>query len=540
MQPRPPLVHAVKGSASSNASSLIEPDASSRLLNPRGGPAAIFAAFLVAADASTILESFKQLLEATRTPPNSGCQMLSRLREALLDQLQFRQRKLLHTLHARATQGEYATAAGAVAAGSAPLKAMVLGGGPIGLRCAIELAMLGHSVLALEQRTEFGRLNILHLWDWVANDLAELGIKDLDPSIFASGDYLHCGTSQLQHSLLKIALLVGVQVRLGANVRTLADLRAVEPHQARTTSRRSLEWPADVRLSLDNAPGVPPLLQFGASSDAVEGLADGVRGMHLSVDGRPLPTLQVQQRRRSEDAVFNADVLVDATGARCELFRTIGFEQVTALKSARALGVVVHFHNRKTPTENALEEKNWAQQYHKARFEQLKERGVQLQNLVYYRSTGAFSEVASHYFVMTAESGSLRAMGALRSTDVPEWQLCQSANVDRAQLEAFVRIAVSEFVPALADAELVAKQGVQIFDFSERKVSNKASVLLDATRLHGAPGAQVLVTRVGDALQEPFWVRRWLPIPGPGSCYLLLTNHAGGSIPVPTARGPRH
>lgn len=505
VQPRPPLVHAVQGSASSNASSLIEPDASSRLLTPRGGPAAIFAAFLVAADASTILESFKQLLEATRTPPNSGCQMLSRLREALLDQLQFRQRKLLHTLHARATQGEYATAAVAVAAGSAPLKAMVLGGGPIGLRCAIELAMLGHSVLALEQRTEFGRLNILHLWDWVANDLAELGIKDLDPSIFASGDYLHCGTSQLQHSLLKIALLVGVQVRLGANVRTLADLRAVEPHQARTTSRRSLEWPADVRLSLDNAPGVPPLLPFGASSDAVEGLADGVRGMHLSVDGRPLPTLQVQQRRRSEDAVFNADVLVDATGARCELFRTIGFEQVTALKSARALGVVVHFHNRKTPTENALEEKNWAQQYHKARFEQLKERGVQLQNLVYYRSTGAFSEVASHYFVMTAESGSLRAMGALRSTDVPEWQLCQSANVDRAQLEAFVRIAVSEFVPALADAELVAKQGVQIFDFSERKVSNKASVLIDATRLHGAPGAQVLVTRVGDALQEPFW-----------------------------------
>ena len=77
--------------------------------------------------------------------------------------------------------------------------------------------------------------------------------------------------------------------------------------------------------------------------------------------------------------------------------------------------------------------------------------------------------------------------------------------MDRAQLEAFVRIAVSEFVPALADAELVAKQGVQIFDFSERKVSNKASVLIDATRLHGAPGAQVLVTRVGDALQEPFW-----------------------------------
>jgi hypothetical protein len=46
---------------------------------------------------------------------------------------------------------------------------------------------------------------------------------------------------------------------------------------------------------------------------------------------------------------------------------------------------------------------------------------------------------------------------------------------------------------------------VQIFDFSERKVSNRASVLVDAAKMGGASGAQVLVTRVGDALQEPFW-----------------------------------
>ena len=48
-------------------------------------------------------------------------------------------------------------------------------------------------------------------------------------------------------------------------------------------------------------------------------------------------------------------------------------------------------------------------------------------------------------------------------------------------------------------------QGVQIFDFSERKVSNRAAVLVDADELGGAPQQQVLVTRVGDALQEPFW-----------------------------------
>ena len=204
-------------------------------------------------------------------------------------------------------------------------------------------------------------------------------------------------------------------------------------------------------------------------------------------------------------SAFSADVLVDATGARCGLFTAIGFEQVTALKSARALGVVCHFYNRKTAEENALSEGSWAQQYYTARFAKLKERGVNLQNLVYYRSTGAFSSAATHYFVMTADADSLNAMGALHSLEVPEAQLCASKNVDRAKLQDYVRLAVGEFVPELQHAELVEAQGVQIFDFSERKVSNRASVIVNAEELGGVAGQQVLVTRVGDALQEPFW-----------------------------------
>ena len=47
-------------------------------------------------------------------------------------------------------------------------------------------------------------LNVLHLWDFVEYDLIELGVKLLDPSVFASVDYQHVGTSQLQHSLLKV------------------------------------------------------------------------------------------------------------------------------------------------------------------------------------------------------------------------------------------------------------------------------------------------------------------------------------------------
>ena len=264
------------------------------------GPAAAFTAFLIAADTSTVLETFEDLLGATGVPANSGRQMLEKLRVALLPHLKFRQAQLLNKLHERRTAGAYAESMKAFANGRPVLRVLVLGGGPIGLRCAVELAMLGHSVLALEQRTCFTRLNVLHLWESVSHDLAELGIKALDPSVFASADFAHVGTSQLQHSLLKIALLLGVQMRLGAQVRDLADLRVVEP-----SKRRSLEWPEKVRFSIEPSQA--------ASMRA---------SMRASMLMSPMPTA-------NEEAIFTADVLVDATGARCPLFNAIGFEQVS-------------------------------------------------------------------------------------------------------------------------------------------------------------------------------------------------------------------
>eukprot|EP00966_Prymnesium_polylepis_P033809 785950-Prymnesium_polylepis.1 len=46
---------------------------------------------------------------------------------------------------------------------------------------------------------------------------------------------------------------------------------------------------------------------------------------------------------------------------------------------------------------------------------------------------------------------------------------------------------------------------LQIFDFSERRQSNVSTLPLSAARFGGSDGERVLVTRVGDALQEPFW-----------------------------------
>eukprot|EP00439_Symbiodinium_sp_Y106_P042634 s3039_g5.t1 len=44
---------------------------------------------------------------------------------------------------------------------------VVVGAGPVGLRMALQLALVGTSVTVLEKRGEFVRINRLHLWDWV-------------------------------------------------------------------------------------------------------------------------------------------------------------------------------------------------------------------------------------------------------------------------------------------------------------------------------------------------------------------------------------
>jgi hypothetical protein len=69
------------------------------------------------------------------------------------------------------------------------------------MACELPLT-LAVSTQVLEGRERFTRLQVLHLWPWVERDLAELGVKLLDPSIFASLDVRRCGTSQVRSLLM--------------------------------------------------------------------------------------------------------------------------------------------------------------------------------------------------------------------------------------------------------------------------------------------------------------------------------------------------
>ena len=56
-------------------------------------------------------------------------------------------------------------------------KVLIIGAGPVGLRAAVEAALLGANVVVVEKRDSFSRNNVLHLWPFLIVDLKAIGIK---------------------------------------------------------------------------------------------------------------------------------------------------------------------------------------------------------------------------------------------------------------------------------------------------------------------------------------------------------------------------
>ena len=142
---------------------------------PRGqraaSPAAeAFGRFVLAAEARAIETAHRSMLGAL------GVEWLSvgELSTLLGACVPFRYAQLLAVLSARAAHPQYSLRAQEGSSGSTPsaplqqragIRCVIVGAGPVGLRCAIELALLGCRVTVLEQRDAFSRLQVRRMWE---------------------------------------------------------------------------------------------------------------------------------------------------------------------------------------------------------------------------------------------------------------------------------------------------------------------------------------------------------------------------------------
>ncbi|KAI6196371.1 hypothetical protein M3Y94_01100900 [Aphelenchoides besseyi] len=204
------------------------------------------------------------------------------------------------------------------------MNVLIVGGGPCGLRTAIECALLGANVVVAEGRDKFTRNNVLHLWKFVIEDLKALGAKIFMPR-FCTGSIEHICIRKLQFILLKVALVLGVQFY--DNVKYV-DL--IEPQRDKKGWRATFE-PRD----------------------------------HVLSD-------------------FEFDVIIGASGKQ----KCLPTFKHNVVRGKLALGITVNFVHHRTKQENDIPElQGVAYVYRQHFFDELQRTAnIKLENIVYYKS----------------------------------------------------------------------------------------------------------------------------------------------------------
>nr|CAI5820385.1 unnamed protein product [Callosobruchus analis] len=162
-----------------------------------------FEQFVNASSLKHVLGYYRGIIDNLHLRPTVFTQFYPKLRANLTS---WRAKALWKKFDARAAHKCYSKGR------AAPnTRVLIIGGGPCGLRTAIEAQLLGAKVVLVEKRDRFSRNNVLHLWPFVIEDLRMLGAKKFFGK-FCAGAIDHISIRQLQCILLKAALLLGVEV----------------------------------------------------------------------------------------------------------------------------------------------------------------------------------------------------------------------------------------------------------------------------------------------------------------------------------------
>ncbi|XP_059212478.1 F-actin-monooxygenase MICAL2 [Centropristis striata] len=279
----------------------------------------LFENFVQASTCKGTLQAFNVLCRKLDLDPADNDTFYSSLKAKVTS---WKAKALWTKLDKRTSQKEYKKGQACVGT-----KCLIIGGGPCGLRTAIELALMGAKVVVIEKRDSFSRNNVLHLWPYTIHDLRGLGAKKFYGK-FCAGAIDHISIQKLQLVLLKVALIVAVEFHINVEF-----VKLLEPPEDQ--ENEGLGWRAAIR------PADHPV------------------------------------------ANFEFDVVVGADGRRNTLE---GFKR-KEFRGKLAIAITANFINRNTTAEAKVEEiSGVAFIFNQKFFLDLKEEtGIDLENIVYYR-----------------------------------------------------------------------------------------------------------------------------------------------------------
>ncbi|XP_076200080.1 F-actin-monooxygenase MICAL2 isoform X5 [Aptenodytes patagonicus] len=281
----------------------------------------IFENFVQASTCKGTIQAFNILTRQLELDPSDNRNFYTKLKSRVTT---WKAKALWNKLDKRASHKEYKRGKSCV-----NTKCLIIGGGPCGLRTAIELAFLGAKVVIVEKRDTFSRNNVLHLWPFTIHDLRGLGAKKFYGK-FCAGSIDHISIRQLQLILFKVALILGVEIHVN-----LEFVKVLEPPEDQENQK--IGWRAEF-LPTDH-----PLSEY------------------------------------------EFDVIIGADGRRNTLE---GFRR-KEFRGKLAIAITANFINRNTTAEAKVEEiSGVAFIFNQKFFQDLKEEtGIDLENIVYYKDS---------------------------------------------------------------------------------------------------------------------------------------------------------
>jgi flavin-dependent dehydrogenase len=206
---------------------------------------------------------------------------------------------------------------------------LIVGGGPIGIRCAIEMRLAGHNVTLFEKRRErrdedgnlttlgfTNRINRPHMWNFVRNDLAKLNGRDFLSvqaayPVFTEPETSSIGIDEIQLLLMKNALLLGVDFRLGVGY---TDAKVISDPQT--------AWPrGTVTCTYDKEAAAYFKMEEGKNTQVFDILVgcDGPRSTVRETQGKHFGNIE---KRKFKDCV---GIVVNVQKVPKKRLRELGF-----------------------------------------------------------------------------------------------------------------------------------------------------------------------------------------------------------------------